>query len=79
MLLVLSSKSSGINKTSFPAKSAFTSADSSLLKSTTPFMSMASVIIRPSNFNFLFNKLVIIFFDKVEGSLGVFSREGTSI
>ena len=79
MLLVLSSKSSGISKISFPANNALTSADWFLLKSTTPFISIASVITKPSNFNFFFKSLEIIFFDKVEGILGSFSKDGTSI
>ena len=42
-------------------------------------MSIASVITKPLNFNFFFKILVIIFLERVDGSLGVLSKEGTSI
>ena len=77
--IVLLSKSSGIKSISLPARSAATSADSLGLKSTTPFISIASVITNPLNLSFFFRIRVIIFFDNVDGNLGVFSNDGTSI
>ena len=44
----------------------------------TPFMSRASVIIKPLKFSSFFNIVSIIFLDKDEGRNFSFSRAGTS-
>ena len=68
--------SDDIRRISLPAKKAIRSTFF-LEYSETPFISKASVIIKPLKSSSLIKMFSIIFFDNVEGSIFSFSKEGT--
>ena len=68
--------SDDIRRISFPAKKAIRSTFF-FVNSETPFISSASVIIKPLKLSSLISVFSIIFFDNVEGSIFSFSKEGT--
>ncbi|CAI8270316.1 MAG: Uncharacterised protein [Flavobacteriaceae bacterium] len=78
MEIIPSETFSDINKTSFPALNANISKLPFDLKLESPFISNASVIIKPLKPKSFFKSSVTIEYDKVDGRPIVFSRLGTS-
>ena len=76
MALIAASIFSGNKSTSFPACKALTSTSPFLLFPITPFISNASVKIKPLNPSSFLSKSVTIVLESVEGVFFILSKEG---